>query len=231
MPIPSNYSSPTRVSAKDRAFSQIQEWIIDGTLQPKEKLNDADLAKALGVSRTPIREALQLLNVQGFVEMFPGVGTQVTSVNPEDISKILPPLGVLQALAAELAAPVISQESINILRDINHKFAKALMAGDTFSALKQDEKFHNIIIDLAQNPYISNTASMLQAHVMRLYYNKTIILKERSIEEHEDILKAFEEKDREKAGNIARVNWLRAIDEYYSGKKYKPIANVKKNAQ
>ncbi|OMF54934.1 GntR family transcriptional regulator [Paenibacillus sp. FSL R5-0490] len=219
MPIPSNYSSPTRVSAKDRAFSQIQEWIIDGTLQPKEKLNDADLAKALGVSRTPIREALQLLNVQGFVEMFPGVGTQVTSVNPEDISKILPPLGVLQALAAELAAPVISQETINILRDINHKFAKALMAGDTFSALKQDEKFHNIIIDLAQNPYISNTASMLQAHVMRLYYNKTIILKERSIEEHEDILKAFEQKDREKAGNIARVNWLRAIDEYYSGEK------------
>ncbi|MBY6054372.1 GntR family transcriptional regulator [Cytobacillus firmus] len=219
MPIPSNYSSPTRVSAKDRAFSQIQEWIIDGTLQPKEKLNDADLAKALGVSRTPIREALQLLNVQGFVEMFPGVGTQVTSVNPEDISKILPPLGVLQALAAELAAPVISQETINILRDINHKFAKALNAGDTFSALKQDEKFHNIIIDLAQNPYISNTASMLQAHVMRLYYNKTIILKERSIEEHEDILKALEQKDREKAGNIARVNWLRAIDEYYSGEK------------
>ncbi|MEH6987593.1 GntR family transcriptional regulator [Cytobacillus firmus] len=219
MPIPSNYSSPTRVSAKDRAFSQIQEWIIDGTLQPKEKLNDADLAKALGVSRTPIREALQLLNVQGFVEMFPGVGTQVTSVNPEDISKILPPLGVLQALAAELAAPVISQETINILRDINHKFAKALKAGDTFSALKQDEKFHNIIIDLAQNPYISNTASMLQAHVMRLYYNKTIILKERSIDEHEDILTAFEEKDREKAGHIARVNWLRAIDEYYSGEK------------
>ncbi|MGA5689712.1 GntR family transcriptional regulator [Cytobacillus pseudoceanisediminis] len=219
MPIPSNYSSPTRVSAKDRAFSQIQEWIIDGTLQPKEKLNDADLAKALGVSRTPIREALQLLNVQGFVEMFPGVGTQVTSVNPEDISKILPPLGVLQALAAELAAPVISQETINILRDINHKFAKALIAGDTFTALKQDEKFHNIIIDLAQNPYISNTASMLQAHVMRLYYNKTIILKERSIEEHEDILKAFEQKDREKAGLIARVNWLRAIDEYYSEEK------------
>ncbi|MCS0788841.1 GntR family transcriptional regulator [Cytobacillus firmus] len=219
MPIPSNYSSPTRVSAKDRAFSQIQEWIIDGTLQPKEKLNDADLAKALGVSRTPIREALQLLNVQGFVEMFPGVGTQVTSVNPEDISKILPPLGVLQALAAELAAPVISQETINILRDINHKFAQALIAGDTFTALKQDEKFHNIIIDLAQNPYISNTASMLQAHVMRLYYNKTIILKERSIEEHEDILKAFEQKDKEKAGHIARVNWLRAIDEYYSEEK------------
>ncbi|CAM3766918.1 GntR family transcriptional regulator [Cytobacillus oceanisediminis] len=216
MPIPSNYSSPTRISAKERAFSQIQEWIIDGTLQPKEKLNDADLAKALGVSRTPIREALQLLNVQGFVEMFPGVGTQVTSVNPEDISKILPPLGVLQALAAEMAAPVISQQTIDILRDINHKFSQALNVGDTFSALKQDEQFHNIIIELAQNPYISNTVSMLQAHVMRLYYNKTIILKTRSIAEHEEILKAFEQRDKNKAGEIARTNWLRAIDEFYS---------------
>ncbi|MBT2687741.1 GntR family transcriptional regulator [Bacillus sp. ISL-47] len=219
MPIPSNYSSPTRISAKERAFSQIQEWIIDGTLQPQEKLNDADLAKALGVSRTPIREALQLLNVQGFVEMFPGVGTQVTSVNPDDLSKILPPLGVLQALAAELAAPVISQQSIDLLRDINHKFAQALNEGDTFTALKQDEQFHNIIIELAQNPYISNTVSMLQAHVMRLYYNKTIILKARSIVEHEEILKAFEQKDRSKASEIARTNWLRAIDEYYSEEK------------
>lgn len=216
MPIPSNYSSPTRISAKERAFSQIQEWIIDGTLQPKEKLNDADLAKALGVSRTPIREALQLLNVQGFVEMFPGVGTQVTEVNPEDISKILPPLGVLQALAAELAAPVINQQSIDVLREVNQKFAQALKAGDTFTALKQDEKFHNIIIDLVQNPYISNTVSMLQAHVMRLYYNKTIILTERSIDEHEEILHAFEQQDMETAGHIARRNWLRAIDEYYS---------------
>ncbi|GLB59604.1 GntR family transcriptional regulator [Cytobacillus sp. NCCP-133] len=219
MPIPSNFSSPTRISAKERAFSQIQEWIIDGTLQPQEKLTDADLAKALGVSRTPIREALQLLNVHGFVEMFPGVGTQVTEVKPEDISKILPPLGVLQALAAELAAPDINQQSIDLLREVNKKFAKALKAGDTFTALKQDEKFHNIIIDLAQNSYISNTVSMLQAHVMRLYYNKTIILKERSINEHEEMLKAFEQRNKEKAGQIARTNWLRAIDEYYSEEK------------
>jgi DNA-binding GntR family transcriptional regulator len=216
MPIPTNFSSPTRVSAKERAFSQIQEWIIDGTLRPMEKVNDADLAKALGVSRTPIREALQLLNVQGFVEMFPGVGTQVTPVNPEDIGKILPPLGVLQALAAELAAPLINQQTIDLLREINQNFAEAIHKGDYFSALKQDEQFHRIIVELTQNPYISTSVSTLQAHVMRLYYNKTIILKPRSIEEHEAILTAFEQKDKNKAAKIARTNWLRAIDEYFS---------------
>ncbi|MFY0762522.1 GntR family transcriptional regulator [Metabacillus dongyingensis] len=224
MPIPTNFSSPTRVSAKNRAFAQIQEWIIDGTLQPKEKLNDADLAQALGVSRTPIREALQLLNVQGFVEMFPGVGTQVTSVNKEDINKILPPLGVLQALAAELATPVISQESIDSLREINTKFAEAIKKGDFYSALKQDEQFHNIIVENAQNQYITNSISNLQAHVLRLYFHQSIILTNDSIQEHEAILQAFENKNKEKAASLARKNWIRAIDEFYSEQKEKLIS-------
>lgn len=218
MPIPANFASPARVSAKDRAFLQIQEWIIDGTLKPQEKLNDADLAKALGVSRTPIREALQLLSVQGFVEMFPGVGTQVTTVNPEDINKILPPLGALQALAAELAAPYMDSSTIEKLRSINRSFADSLLRGDTFSALKQDEQLHNLIIEKADNPYITSYVSSMQAHVMRLYYNKTIILKPRSIDEHEYIIKAFEEKNTHKASDVARTNWLRAIDEYYGEK-------------
>ncbi|WP_404348847.1 GntR family transcriptional regulator [Sutcliffiella horikoshii] len=219
MPIPSNYSSPTRVSAKKRAFAQIQEWIIDGTLQPKEKLNDAELAQALGVSRTPIREALQLLNVQGLVEMFPGVGTQVTSVNKEDITKILPPLGALEALAAELATPLITQATIDTLREINTAFARAIKKGDFYSALKQDEQFHNIIVENAQNSYLANSVSNLQAHVLRLYFHQSIILTDASIEEHESMLKAFENRDKETAAKIARTNWLRAIDEFYAEQK------------
>ncbi|MDY7046863.1 GntR family transcriptional regulator, partial [Virgibacillus sp. M23] len=65
MPVPKNFSSPVRMTAKERALSQIQRWIIDGTLQPGEKLIDAELAESLAVSRTPISEAFQLLEVQG----------------------------------------------------------------------------------------------------------------------------------------------------------------------
>jgi DNA-binding GntR family transcriptional regulator len=216
MPIPKNFSTPNRLSAKERAFKQIQEWIIDGTLQPKEKLNDAELAEALGVSRTPVREALQLLNVHGFVEMHPGVSTQVTAVNKEDISKILPPLAVLQALAAELATSVIQQQTIASLRHMNTEFAQAVEEGNYYSALKLDEHFHKGIIEVTQNLYISNTISMLQAHVRRLFFHKSIILTHDSVKEHEAILKAFECQDKETASNIARTNWLRPIDLYYS---------------
>lgn len=216
MPIPSDFLTPNRLSAKERAFNQIQEWIIDGTLQPKEKLNDAELAQALGVSRTPVREALQLLNVQGFVEMQPGVATQVTTVNKDDISKILPPLAVLQSLASELATPVIDNQSIDSLHDINIKFTKAIKEGDYYSALKLDEQFHKSIVDITQNQYINNIISMLQAHVRRLFFHKSIILTTDSVEEHEAILQAFECRDKEAASNIARKNWLRPIDVYYS---------------
>ncbi|WP_066290515.1 GntR family transcriptional regulator [Bacillus sp. FJAT-29937] len=216
MPIPANYSTPIRMSAKKRAYSQILEWIIDGTLHPKEKLNDADLAKSLGVSRTPIREALQLLSFQGFVEMYPGVGTQVTSVNQEDISKILPPLGALQALATELAAPIISQEQIESLRELNHQFAEAVKSGDSYKALKLDEEFHKGIVEVTDNSYITSTVSNLLSHVRRLYFHNSIILTPKSIEEHEAILKALEEKNKEEAASIARNNIVKAIEIFYS---------------
>ncbi|WP_461610308.1 GntR family transcriptional regulator [Cytobacillus kochii] len=216
MPIPSNFSTPQRLSAKKRAFLQIQEWIIDGTLKPKEKLNDADLAEALGVSRTPIREALQLLHSQGFVEMYPGVGTQVTAVNHEDITKILPPLSVLQALSSELVAGNLGQEVINRLKGINQKFAEAINTEDSFSALKYDEEFHQLIVDETNNPYITQAIEGLQPHVMRLYYYKAIILTESSIDEHERIIQALEAGDKQTASDVTRINWIRAINEYFS---------------
>lgn len=216
MPIPANYSTPARMTAKKRAFSQILEWIIDGTLHPKEKLHDADLAQALGVSRTPIREALQLLSFQGFVEMYPGVGTQVTAINKEDIGKILPPLGALQALAAELAAPIITPEQIAALREMNNGFAQAVKAGDSYTALKLDEDFHQSIVEVTENSYISSTVSTLLSHVRRLYFHNSIILTPKSIEEHTAILNAFEERNKEEAARIARMNVLDAIDIYYA---------------
>lgn len=80
MPIPSNISKPVRQTAKTIALEQIQKWIVEGILAPGEKINDDELAKALGISRTPVREALQLLAVQGFVEMSPGRETRISQI-------------------------------------------------------------------------------------------------------------------------------------------------------
>lgn len=218
MPIPINQAKPIRKTAKESAFNQIQEWIIDGTLLPGEKLNDMELAKALGISRTPVRESLQLLEARGFVKMYPGKATQVTEVDKEAIKDLLPPLAVLQALSVELAIPKITEETIEQLKEMNHRFAEAIRAENYYSALKTDEVFHQIILDTAGNRYIEHIIEELQAHVRRLFYHNSIVLTEKSIDDHNKIIKAIESKDADKAASIVKENWLRTIDIFQSQK-------------
>ncbi|MFA1821089.1 GntR family transcriptional regulator [Virgibacillus oceani] len=216
MPIPSDHSKPIRQSAKESAFNQLQQWIIDGTLLPGEKLNDNEIAKALGISRTPVRESLQLLEVQGFVKMYPGKATQVTEVEKESINDLLPPLAVLQALAAELATPHLNDAILEQLESINDRFKEAIHTENYYAALKIDEEFHQVIVDTSNNKYIHNIINDLQAHVRRQFYHNSIVLTEKSIEEHTMIIKSMREGNGEKVSSIMKENWLRAIEEFRS---------------
>ncbi|TAA72178.1 GntR family transcriptional regulator [Planococcus salinarum] len=213
MPVPTNHSKPVRRSAKENAYFQLEQWIIDGTLQPGEKLTDIELAQALNLSRTPIREALQLLEVVGFVKMYPGKATTVTEVFKEDIKDLLPALAVLQALAGELAVPNITEEQISRLEETNFRFAQAIKEKDSFNALKIDEEFHRIIIEAAQNPYITTMLSRLQSHVRRQFFHHSLELTEVSWKEHEEIIQAFKEKDAERLISLSKNNWIRSIEE------------------
>lgn len=214
MPIPANYKAKKQLSAKERAFQQIQEWIIDGTLKPGEKINDVELASAINISRTPVREALQMLNQQGFISMKPGVATYVNESNPDELSKLLPPLAVLQSLAAEIAATNSDENMIVELNQLNIEFEEALQNKDYYTALKRDESFHKIIVDKCDNPYLTNMTEMLQAHVRKLFFQKAIILTMDSVTEHSTLLSALKNKDSKKAAEIARENWMRPIEEY-----------------
>ncbi|MBS4210071.1 GntR family transcriptional regulator [Bacillus sp. FJAT-50079] len=215
MPIPINHSKPVRKTAKVKAFHQLQQWIIDGTLLPGEKLIDSEIAAALGVSRTPVRESLQLLEVQGFVKMYPGKATQVTEVKKETIKDLLPPLAALQALSAELAIPHLTTEVISLLEETNRRFADAIRSNDSFSALKIDEQFHQIIVNTANNPYILSILESLQAHVRRLFFYNSIVLTEKSIDEHNQIIELMKKRDAIEVSAMMRENWLRAINEFH----------------
>ncbi|SHF71794.1 GntR family transcriptional regulator [Ornithinibacillus halophilus] len=214
MPIPTDHSKPVRKTAKENAYNQILHWIIDGTLYPGEKLNDTELANALGVSRTPVRESLQLLESQGFVKMFPGKATQVTEVEKESMNELLPPLAVLQALSTELAINHTTPEIITELKQSNEKFKNAILAQDYRKALIIDEQFHQLIVDLANNKYITTIVEKLQAHVRRLFFHHSIILSMKSVEEHNKIIRFIELGDKEQAPIAMRYNWLRITKEY-----------------
>ena len=223
MPIPIDYAAPVFLSAKERAFRQIQEWIVDGTLHAGEKISDIELANAIGVSRTPVREALQMLSYQGFVSMKPGVATTVRDTDPGDISKLFPPLAVLEGLVAELAAPVITGKEIASLRDRNADFREAVLSGDGFRALKIDEDFHAELIRLCDNSYIDNIITNLQGHIRRLFFQQAIVLSEESISEHAQLIDALEMHDTVTASYYAKENWLRPIRDYTQRTRAKDI--------
>ena len=183
-------------------------------MQPGEKLYDKELASALGISRTPVRESLQLLESQGFVEMFPGKATQVTAVNKESITDLLPPLAALQALSAELAIPNLTKDQLTLLEDTNNHFAEVIESEDYFSALKIDEEFHQIIVDAANNPYIFTIVDSLQAHVRRLFFHNLIVLTSSSIDEHNEIITLMKERDIENVSSAMRKNWLRTAEKF-----------------
>jgi len=216
MPIPQNYVTPARMSAKERAFSQIQRWIIDGTLQPGEKLLDAELADTLGVSRTPIREAFQLLEVQGLVMTQPGKETKVTTIEKDDIVKLYSTMAALQALAAETTARTILQEQIEQLKSLNQEFADAIRSGQAFQAMEADEQFHNLIVELSDNAYVASFSASLQIHIRRFKYvflKQPVSATQASVEEHAAMIDAFERKDFEHAGAIMKRNFLRPMEE------------------
>lgn len=218
MPVPKNFSSPIRMSAKERALSQIQRWIIEGTLEPGEKLIDAELADTLSVSRTPIREALQLLEVQGLVSMHPGKETRVTNIEKDDILKMYPTLAVLHALAVEYVAQLIVPEQIETLKKLNLQFGKAIESGQPYQAMEHDEQFHNFLVEVSDNPYITSFSESLQIHIRRFKY---VFLKQpitetlASVEEHAEIIASLEKRDAATASLLMKQNVLRPMRELY----------------
>ncbi|AGN37887.1 GntR family transcriptional regulator [Bacillus paralicheniformis] len=218
MPIPKNYTPQVRLSAKEKAFHQLQRWIVDGTLEPGEKVTDVDLAEALGVSRTPVREALQLLESQGFVEMKPGKETKITLIHPDDALAVYPPLAHLQALAAELATPLLTEEEIAELKKLAAQYEAAFKEERNHDAAELDEQFHHLIIEAAKNPYVLQFSAVLQLHVRRMkyvFFNRPSAPKLQSAAEHWEIIAAFEKNDPKLAAEVMKKNWLRPMEDIH----------------
>ena len=116
MPIPSKTESIQTLSVKDRIYNVVCEWIITGVLKSGEKILDSELAQYFDVSRTPVREAIQMLERQKLVKVIPSRGTIVANIEIEDTEKCYRLLAEIQAFAAEEACERISEEQLHISR-------------------------------------------------------------------------------------------------------------------
>lgn len=215
MPVPKNYKKPGRVSAKSLVLNQLQDWIIEGVLRPDEKINDGELAEALGVSRTPVREALQILELSGLVEMVPGQKTKIAPIKLDDVSIIYETIAGLHSIIGKQALQKVTDADIKLLSEINDAFQQSIHEKDSKKALELDIRFHNTITSIAKNRYIEPFLENMQLHILRLEYLffQNFVPASQSIKEHHSIIQALQKQDEKRMEQMMSQNWLRPMKE------------------
>lgn len=213
MPIPAPQPFQ-KVTAKDRAYHQIRDWIIDGTLMPDEKLAETSLATAVSVSRTPIREALLKLKEDGFVTMAPGKVTRVSSLNAEDAATLYEPMAAIEGLAAGQAAQRITPDQLAALRPVNATYQTILQSQSLPEILPADRAVHQAILTIADNPYEQQFSDILYGHLVRYetYFFRQVTQEQpHRNEQHEALLTALATHDAAAATAAMTQDWLNTM--------------------
>lgn len=215
MPIPSpEKKAEPQLTARERIYNTLRDWIIDGTLAPDEKVSDTEIAAYFSVSRTPVREALQRLADQKLIEIFPGKESRVAGLNLAQVRQTYIMLAELQGLAVRFAYDKISGQTLRELAQINRQLADAWQQNDRKAVQRYDQAFHARFLELAGNEFLTNFSNTLYIHALRtenLYYALTATGKS-SADEHEAILAALQNHDPERAVAEMRANWTHTAD-------------------
>ena len=155
MPVPGARGLVSRSLLRDDAYRAIRDAIVDGTLAPGERLNDGDLTEWLGVSRTPVREALARLERAGLVQTKPGRHTIVSPVDVRAARNALSVTGAMFELAVREAIPHLSTADFDAMREANARFAEALRRGDvvTYIPPVTKEPVTHRIISIERGPH------------------------------------------------------------------------------
>lgn len=187
---------------RDEVFNTLRERILKGVLKPGERLMEIHLADQLGVSRTPIREAIRMLELEGLVKMVPRKGAQVARISREDLQDVLEVRKALDTLAVKLACERITTDEIARLKEAEDEFERTLTLGDTTEIAEADVAFHDVIQAASKNKRLK---SMISNLAERIYRYRFEYIKQQSdggktlTEEHREIIRCIEEKDVEAA--------------------------------
>jgi DNA-binding GntR family transcriptional regulator len=209
MPVPSGSAATSRTLLRDQAYVRLRDAILDGTLEPGEQLKDAEVAEWLGLSRTPIREALARLEEYGLVETAPNRYTRVTPLTASDARDAFTVVAALHSLATLLGVPRVEESELATMRRANEDFAAALRANDVDRAIAADDRFHDVLVQASANREIARSLERLMPKVRRLERARFGSLAgRRSVEGHDQIIALCASGEAERAAQAVREQWL-----------------------
>lgn len=186
---------------REIVFEELRNLILTGKIEPGTRMMEIELADEMGVSRTPIREAIRKLEEEGLVVIEPRKGAYVSEISVPDIVNILEVRENLDGLTAFFAAQRISEKGKESLLEASKKFNIAVESGDMDEMIKFDSMFHRIIVDETNNSYLVNIMERIQELVLRFryIYYKDFKRAEEMPDEHRIITNAIINGDSETA--------------------------------
>lgn len=193
---------------RDVVFNTLRKAILTGELKPGERLMEIHLAKQLGVSRTPIREAIRKLELEGLVIMIPRRGAEVAQITEKSLKDVLEVRRALDALCVELACDRITKEEKIKLKAACDAFEEAVQTGDATTIAEADVKLHDIIVEATGNQRLIQLINNLseQMYRYRFEYIKEEDQHNNLVEEHRMIYNSIINNDKENAAKAAKLH-------------------------
>jgi DNA-binding GntR family transcriptional regulator len=191
--------------------ARVRDMIIEGELTPGTRIHEGNLGGKLGVSRTPLREALKFLASEGLVELSPGRGAVVRQFSAKDVYDSLVVLGALEGLAGRLACEQATDEDIREVRRLHDHMMEMYASRDRLPYFKLNQNIHSAILRLTKNEALAYVHGTLQARLRRIRYigNEGPEKWAAAVADHEEIISALEARDAERLSKVLTVHMER----------------------
>ena len=196
------------IPLRDAVFETLREAILKGVPSPGQHLMEMQLAYQLGVSRTPVREAIRMLELEGLVNMVPRKGARVAAISEKSLCDVLEVRRALEELSVRLACTRMEREDLEKLDSINQQFIRACQGDDVVQIARIDESFHAVIYEAADNAKLLQLLNQMQNQMYR-YRIEYIKMKERRqilVEEHKKIIHSLARRDADVAAEATRTH-------------------------
>lgn len=193
---------------------ELRRLVVTGELAPGARIVEDRLAARLGVSRNPVREALQALAAEGFVEILPRRGAVVAQITPEQAEDLFDVRTALEPLAARLAARRADGEGAERLREVLARARDATDLGELDLLAAYNTEFHSLVVELSGNDYLGLLVAPMARRVQWVFRTSAATRAPHSWTEHEELLRAIVSGDEEYAEAVARSHVAAARASY-----------------
>jgi DNA-binding GntR family transcriptional regulator len=190
----------------EETVDQLRDLIVRGELAPGSRLNERVLTARLGVSRTPLREAIKLLATEGLVDLLPNRGAVVAPIDPARLAETLAVMGALESLAGELACVQASDDGIAEIRALHYEMLAMHARRDLDGYFRYNQAIHLKIVEASGNAVLAQTYRQLNANVRRVRYMANLSPErwDAAVREHEAILAALSARDAARLKRLLR---------------------------